>query len=119
MTSLLDFQDQIREGIPSTLPEKDEYDIFLNHAPKRKDILNTNEKKLALKNALRYFPQNLHPDLAPEFAKELEDYGRIYMMRYKPKYNGCTLNGVPFSERLLKYWKLLLDEIPVSDGVST
>ena len=80
MTSLLDFQDQIREGIPSTLPEKDEYDIFLNHAPKRKDILNTNEKKLALKNALRYFPQNLHPDLAPEFAKELEDYGRIYMM---------------------------------------
>ena len=86
MTSLLDFQNQIREGIPSKLPEKDEYDIFLNHAPKRKDILNTNEKKLALKNALRYFPQNLHPDLAPEFAKELEDYGRIYMMRYKPKY---------------------------------
>ncbi len=81
-----DFQREILEGIPSYLPPVKEYDTTVNHAPKRKEILSGDEKKLALKNALRYFPVELHPQLAPEFAKELEEYGRIYMYRYRPSY---------------------------------
>ena len=74
-------------GIPfDKLPEPKPYDKDINHAPKRKDILSPEEKVLALKNALRYFPEALHKDLAPEFAKELKDYGRIYMYRYRPSY---------------------------------
>ena len=74
------------EGIPAGLPEAKPYDKEINHAPKRKDILTEQEKVLALKNALRYFPKVLHPALAKEFAKELKDYGRIYMYRYRPSY---------------------------------
>jgi urocanate hydratase len=80
------FQEEILQGIPATLPEAKPYDKEINHAPKRKDILKPEEKVLALKNALRYFPEALHAQLAPEFAKELEDYGRIYMYRYRPSY---------------------------------
>src|SRR5574344_283530 len=80
------FQEQILEGIPSYLPPKKEYDLSVNHAPKRKDILSEEEKKLALKNALRYFPQKFHKELAPEFLEELKTYGRIYMYRYRPEY---------------------------------
>ena len=78
------WQEEILEGIPSRLPEAKPYDQSINHAPKRKDILTHKEKALALKNALRYFPKELHSALAPEFAAELRDYGRIYMYRYRP-----------------------------------
>ena len=80
------FKEEILQGIPASLPEAKPYDKDINHAPKRKDILSPEEKVLALKNALRYFPKALHKDLAPEFAKELKDYGRIYMYRYRPSY---------------------------------
>ena len=82
----MDFKHAILEGIPDYLPSKKEYDLTVNHAPKRKDILSREEKKLAIKNALRYFPQKFHNELAPEFASELETYGRIYMYRYRPDY---------------------------------
>ena len=81
-----EFIADIQLGIPETLPELQAYDKEINHAPKRKDILTPEQKKLALRNALRYFPKHLHKDLAPEFAKELHDYGRIYMYRYRPTY---------------------------------
>ena len=81
-----EFQKEIRMGIPDTLPEKPVYDTTVNHAPKRKDILTQEQKKLALRNALRYFPEHLHSQLAPEFADELHRYGRIYMYRYRPQY---------------------------------
>ncbi len=80
------FQEEILAGIPAALPEAKEYDPEINHAPKRKDILTADEKLLALKNALRYFPEALHASLAPEFAMELKTYGRIYMYRYRPSY---------------------------------
>lgn len=76
----------IRAGISDTLPEVQAYDPNINHAPKRKEILTDEEKKLALRNALRYFPKKFHATLAPEFAKELETYGRIYMYRFRPTY---------------------------------
>ncbi len=78
------FQEEILEGIPSGLPPYCELDPKKNHAPLRKDILTKEEKRLALRNALRYFPAELHSSLAPEFAEELERYGRIYMYRYRP-----------------------------------
>jgi len=81
-----DFQKEILAGIPDELPEVKEYDKTINHAPKRKDILTKEQKRLALKNALRYFPESLHARLAPEFYEELEKYGRIYMYRYRPSY---------------------------------
>jgi urocanate hydratase len=84
--SLTDFQKAILQGIPDILPEPKPYDVNLNHAPKRKDILSKEEKKLALRNALRYFDKKHHAVLAPEFAKELKDYGRIYMYRFRPDY---------------------------------
>ena len=80
------FQEEILTGIPAQLPEAQPYDKEINHAPKRKDILKPEEKVLALKNALRYFPEALHAKLAPEFAQELKEYGRIYMYRYRPSY---------------------------------
>lgn len=80
------FQEEIRIGIPDTLPEPKAYDKEINHAPKRKEILTDDEKKLALRNALRYFPKHLHAKLAPEFLEELHEYGRIYMYRYRPDY---------------------------------
>ena len=80
------FAAEIRAGIPETLPQAKPYDNEINHAPKRKDILSAEEKKLALSNALRYFPERFHQELAPEFAHELESYGRIYMYRFRPDY---------------------------------
>ncbi len=84
--NLTDFQEAILQGIPDTLPEPKPYDPEINHAPIRKDILTPAEKRLALKNALRYFPKKFHPTLAPEFAEELKKYGRIYMYRFRPDY---------------------------------
>ena len=80
------FKEEILAGIPAQLPEPKPYDTSINHAPKRKDILTPQQKKLALRNALRYFPKEFHATLAPEFAKELKDYGRIYMYRFRPDY---------------------------------
>jgi urocanate hydratase len=81
-----DFRKQVAEGIPSELPVVKIYDYSINHAPKRKDILDRDEKKLAVKNALRYFPVKFHPVLAGEFARELAACGRIYMYRFRPEY---------------------------------
>ena len=80
------FQQQIQQGIPSELPQPKPYETQINHAPKRKEILNEEEKKLALKNALRYFEPKFHAELLPEFREELEKYGRIYMYRFRPDY---------------------------------
>ncbi|KIC61185.1 urocanate hydratase [Chryseobacterium taiwanense] len=80
------FQEQIQQGIPSQLPPSRPYETNINHAPKRKEILGDEEKKLALKNALRYFEPQFHAELLPEFKEELEKYGRIYMYRFRPEY---------------------------------
>src|SRR4030042_3659721 len=81
-----EFRKLVSEGIPPVLPPPKPYDHDINHAPRRKDILTREEKKLALKNALRYFPVSFHPELAREFADELSRYGRIYMYRFRPDY---------------------------------
>ncbi|MFA5849688.1 MAG: urocanate hydratase [Bacteroidales bacterium] len=81
-----EFQRLVSQGIPDILPESKPYDKDINHAPKRKDILSFEEKKLAIHNALRYFPAKHHATLAPEFAYELNEYGRIYMYRFRPDY---------------------------------
>ncbi|PZW41496.1 urocanate hydratase [Mesonia algae] len=83
---MLDFKQTILQGIPNELPQKKEYDTSINHAPKRKDILSAEEKKLALQNALRYFEPQHHATLLPEFKEELNTYGRIYMYRFLPDY---------------------------------
>jgi urocanate hydratase len=80
------FQKDILQGIPKVLPQAYHYDVSVNHAPKRKDILNKKEKRLAIRNALRYFDSSFHAVLAKEFAQELENYGRIYMYRFIPAY---------------------------------
>ena len=80
------FKEQIQLGIPNILPPKKLYELAVNHAPKRKDILSQDEKKLALRNALRYFDPKHHPTLIQEFAEELQTYGRIYMYRFRPEY---------------------------------
>ena len=82
-----EFMADIRAGIPNTLPDPQPYDHTVNHAPKRKDILTSEEKKLALRNALRYFPKKFHATLGPEFLDELKTYGRIYMYRFRPTYD--------------------------------
>ena len=82
----MNFQDQIIQGIPSNLPPKKDRNPSFSHAPKRKDILSNEEKKLAIKNALRYFPSDWHATLAKEFLEELKEYGRIYMYRFMPDY---------------------------------
>jgi urocanate hydratase len=81
-----EFQKTILQGIPNELPAPKPYDPEINHAPKRKDILTKEEKKLAVKNALRYFDKKHHEELAKEFLNELEKYGRIYMYRFRPDY---------------------------------
>lgn len=81
-----EFRAMILEGIPANLPAPQAWETGVNHAPRRKDILSKEEKKLALRNALRYFPEHLHAELAPEFLSELQAYGRIYMYRYRPGY---------------------------------
>ena len=80
------FKEQIKQGIPDVLPKIKEYELDINHAPKRKEILSADEKKLALRNALRYFDAKHHEVLLPEFIIELEQYGRIYMYRFRPDY---------------------------------
>jgi urocanate hydratase len=84
--TMINFQNQIQQGIPAELPPANPYPRNTNSAPKRKDILSKEEKKLAIRNALRYFPKDWHSILAPEFVAELNDYGRIYMYRFQPKY---------------------------------
>ncbi|QSX28543.1 urocanate hydratase [Shewanella cyperi] len=86
METAMNFQDQIKQGIPSVLPAPRPYPADANRAPKRKDILSPAEKQLAVRNALRYFPAEWHQELAAEFAQELQDFGRIYMYRFKPEY---------------------------------
>jgi len=86
MTNTKEFQQQIKQGIPGVLPEAKPYPADANRAPKRKDILTSDEKQLAVRNALRYFPKAWHQELAHEFAQELKDFGRIYMYRFKPNY---------------------------------
>jgi len=81
-----DFKNLILQGIPNEIPKKQEFDININRAPLRKKILNSDEKKLALLNALRYFPKNMHAKLVSEFLDELNNYGRIYMYSFKPSY---------------------------------
>ncbi|GER57998.1 urocanate hydratase [Patiriisocius marinus] len=82
----MNFKDEILQGIPAQLPNPKSYDLEVNHAPKRKKILSEEEEILALKNALRYFEPEHHATLLPEFKKELEEYGRIYMYRFRPDY---------------------------------
>ncbi len=81
---IIQFQEEIKCGIPADLPKAPEWDGDINHAPRRKEILNEAERKLALRNALRYFPEALHAALLPEFRDELNQYGRIYMHRFRP-----------------------------------
>ena len=82
----MNFKKQILLGIPDELPVKKGYDSSVNHAPVRESVLSFEEKKLALRNALRYFDKKFHQELIPEFKSELEEYGRIYMYRFKPNY---------------------------------
>ncbi len=86
-TTPMEFKDQILQGIPDILPQPKKYDLNVNHAPKRKKILNKEEEQLALKNALRYFKPEHHKELLQDFKEELEKYGRIYMYRFKPDYD--------------------------------
>jgi urocanate hydratase len=82
----LTFAQEIQEGIPTYIPNEKPWDVHVNHAPKRKDILSKEEKKLAIANALRYFPKEQHAELAKDFVAELNTYGRIYMHRYRPSH---------------------------------
>jgi urocanate hydratase len=83
----MDFKEQILQGIPASMPSKKAFDETVSHAPRRKDLLTQSEKKLAVRNALRYFPNVWHTTLAEEFALELKTYGRIYMYRFRPEYD--------------------------------
>ncbi|MGE0635197.1 MAG: urocanate hydratase [Bacteroidia bacterium] len=96
-----EFKKIILQGIPEKLPAPKSYDTSLNHAPKRKDILSAEEKKLAVRNALRYFPKKFHAVLAKEFADELKKYGRIYMYRFRPEYKiyARPLSEYPFKSK--------------------
>ncbi len=97
----MDFKKEIIQGIPNKLPSLKEYDLSVNHAPIREDILSISEKKLALKNALRYFDKKFHEELISEFKTELEKYGRIYMYRFKPSYKiyARPINEYPFKSK--------------------
>ncbi|MGY8952252.1 MAG: urocanate hydratase [Flavobacteriales bacterium] len=92
------FKKEIQQGIPENLPELKPFDPEINHAPIRKDILSGTEKMLAVENALRYFEKKHHAILAPEFAKELKDFGRIYMYRFRPEYKitARSINEYPY-----------------------
>ena len=102
------FREQVSSGIPSTLPPPKPYEKTINHAPKRKDILTHDEKKLALRNALRYFPADFHPVLAREFAEELAEYGRIYMYRFRPDYEMKARNIADYPQRSVKAAAIML-----------
>ena len=110
MNDLDNFRNFILEGIPKVLPEKKEYDLNINHAPIRKDILSIDEKKLALKNALRYFSKDMHHTLAPEFLEELKKYGRIYMYRFRPDYKiySRNINDYPHKSKQAAAIQLML-----------
>ena len=97
----MDFKKEITQGIPNKLPDLKKYDLSVNHAPIREDILSNSEKKLALKNALRYFDKKFHEELISEFKTELEKYGRIYMYRFKPSYKiyARSINEYPFKSK--------------------
>tara|TARA_B100001057_G_scaffold20804_2_gene19239 strand:- start:2145 stop:4127 length:1983 start_codon:yes stop_codon:yes gene_type:complete len=97
----MDFKKEIIQGIPNKLPDLKKYDLSVNHAPIREDILSISEKKLALKNALRYFDKKFHEELISEFKTELEKYGRIYMYRFKPSYKiyARPINEYPFKSK--------------------
>src|SRR5688572_23099598 len=86
ITTTLSFKEQVLQGIPENLPEVKPYDHSVSHAPKRKDILSVEEKKLAVRNSLRYFHPRHHEILAAEFYQELQKFGRIYMYRFRPDY---------------------------------
>jgi urocanate hydratase len=103
-----EFKRVVSEGIPETLPEAKPFDESLNHAPRRKDILSIDEKRLALRNALRYFPEKFHKTLAPEFANELKEYGRIYMYRFRPDYEIKARNIAEFPFRSVKAGAIML-----------
>ena len=98
---MTDFQKSIIEGIPDVLPAPKPFDPTVNHAPHRKQILTADEKKLALRNALRYFPPKHHAELIPEFKEELETYGRIYMYRLRPDYKiyARSIDDFPYKSR--------------------
>ena len=83
---MMNFKEQILQGIPEHLPAPKKYNKEIDHAPVRADVLNDDEKKLSVRNALRYFPTEWHKELAVEFLEELETYGRIYMYRFMPDY---------------------------------
>ncbi|NQX81924.1 MAG: urocanate hydratase [Flavobacteriaceae bacterium] len=102
------FKEHILQGIPSELPAKRDYDFDINHAPKRKDILTKEEKKLALQNALRYFDQKHHEVLAIEFAQELQQYGRIYMFRFCPDYKMYSRNIEEYPGKSLQAKAIML-----------
>ena len=103
-----EFKIRVAEGIPEELPAPKPYDYRLNHAPKRKDILNSSEKILAIKNALRYFPVKFHSVLAVEFARELQNYGRIYMYRFKPDYEIKARSFDDFPHRTISAAAIML-----------
>ena len=102
------FKKAIQQGIPDTLPEMPVYDKKINHAPKRKDILTKEEKKLAVRNALRYFPATHHSILAEEFVDELKQFGRIYMYRFRPKYKMYARNIYEYPHRSVKAAAIML-----------
>ena len=106
--TLQEFQQSIREGIPAELPAPKAYEPEINHAPKRKDILTKEEKKLAIRNALRYFDPKHHAVLAPEFAEELEKYGRIYMYRFRPDYKMYAHNINDYPHKSLQAAGIML-----------
>ena len=106
--TLQEFQQSIREGIPAELPAPKAYEPEINHAPKRKDILTKEEKKLAIRNALRYFDPKHHAVLAPEFAEELEKYGRIYMYRFRPDYKMFARNINDYPHKSLQAAGIML-----------
>ena len=97
----MNLKEEIRKGIPSTIPNMPNFLPGVSRAPKRKKILNANEKKLAIRNALRYFPSSFHSELSKEFLIELEEYGRIYMYRFMPNYKiqACSINELPYKSK--------------------
>ena len=103
-----DFRAAVLEGIPDLLPPAGRRDPELNHAPVRKDILTAREKKLALRNALRYVPEQHHPVLVKEFAAELRQFGRIYMYRYRPRYKITARSLDAFPHRSVQAGAIML-----------
>ncbi|MDC3153876.1 urocanate hydratase [Bacteroidota bacterium] len=97
----MNLKEEIRKGIPSAIPSMPNFLPVVSRAPKRKKILNANEKKLAIRNALRYFPSSFHSELSKEFLIELEEYGRIYMYRFMPNYKiqACSINELPYKSK--------------------